>query len=50
MLIMSQYIIPTILIILDIGSAIVYAFEGDKGRVLYWISAAFITYSTFLMK
>jgi len=40
---------PTILIILDIGAAIVYLLYGEYGKALYWASAGLITFSTLLM-
>ena len=36
-------IFPTILIVLDIAAAIVYACHGDWRRVIYWLAAAVIT-------
>ncbi len=36
-------IFPTILILLDIAAAIVYACHGDWRRVIYWLAAAVIT-------
>jgi len=44
------HIIPIILIILDIGSAVVYAFSGKWLHTGYWISAALITTFVTLMK
>jgi len=46
----TTYIIPIILIILDIGSAIIYAFSGKWLHAGYWISAALITTFVTLMK
>ena len=37
---MSKYIFPVALIVLDIGAAIVYGFNGDIRKVVYWIAAA----------
>lgn len=34
---------PTILIVLDIASAIVYLAGGDFRKVIYWMSAAALT-------
>jgi len=39
-------IFPYILAALDIGAAAVYLIQGDYWRACYWISAAFLTYST----
>ena len=36
-------IFPTILILLDIAAAIVYAWHGDWRRMIYWLAAAVIT-------
>lgn len=47
---MSKHLIPTLLSIADLAEAVVCAFHKDWGRVLYWTSAASITYSTVLMK
>ena len=37
---MSTYILPTILIIIDLGAAIVYALNKDVKMTIYWIAAA----------
>jgi hypothetical protein len=36
---------PAILIILDIGAAIVYFIAGDMRRGIYWTAAAILTMS-----
>lgn len=36
----AQHIFPLMLIALDVGSAIMYAFSGDWRKVVYWIAAA----------
>ena len=36
----STYIFPTIFIVLDIGAAIVHAFNKDLKMAVYWIAAA----------
>jgi len=41
---------PKILIVLDIGAAIVYLYCGDKARAFYWVSASAITLSTLFIK
>ncbi len=42
---------PTVLIVLDIAAAVVYAYNKQWGHVLYWASAGLITLAvTFLMK
>ena len=33
---MSKYILPTILIIIDLGAAIVYALNKDVKMTIYW--------------
>jgi hypothetical protein len=43
------YLFPVVLIVIDIGAAVVYLFNGDKARALYWVSAASITLSTLFM-
>jgi len=45
-----KYIFPAILIVLDIGAAIVYGFCGDKIRVAYWLGAGLLTYCSIYMK
>ncbi len=37
---MNKYIFPVILITLDIGAALVYAFNNDFKMAIYWIAAA----------
>lgn len=34
---------PALLIALDVGAAVVYAFDGDVRRVVYWLAAAILT-------
>ena len=34
---------PIALIILDLGASIVYAFNGDLRRTIYWLAAATLT-------
>jgi len=34
---------PTILIILDIGAAVVYLWYGDIRHTIYWLAAAVLT-------
>jgi hypothetical protein len=43
MLRMSPKLFPTVLIILDVGAAIVYFAHGDIKRAVYWIAAAVLT-------
>lgn len=42
---MRSKIFPTILIILDICAAIGYIPDGDWRKVIYWISAAVLTFT-----
>ena len=37
---MNKFIFPCLLIALDIGAAIMYAFVGDWRKVVYWLAAA----------
>lgn len=36
---------PTILIILDLGAALMYLIGGDYKRAVYWIAAATLTFT-----
>lgn len=38
-------VLPTCMIILSLGSAVVYALNKDKRHTLYWLSSALIIYS-----
>lgn len=40
---MNAKLFPTILIVLDLGAAIVYSFSGDYRRLIYWTAAAVLT-------
>lgn len=43
-------IFPTMMILGDVAAAVVYGCSGDRGRVMYWLCAAGITFSaTYLM-
>ncbi len=37
---MNKYIFPVILITLDIGAALMYAFNKDFKMAIYWVAAA----------
>ena len=39
---MNKYIFPTILIIIDLGAAVVYAINKDLKMMTYWIAAAIL--------
>ena len=36
----KKFIFPLILIVLDLGAAVVYGTSGDVRKVIYWIAAA----------
>ena len=42
-------IFPAILMVLDLGAAAVYFYNGDKAKALYWVAASVITLSTLFM-
>lgn len=35
-----QYIFPVLLMLLDVGAAVVYATDGDWKKAVYWVAAA----------
>jgi hypothetical protein len=35
-----EYIFPLLLILLDLGSAVIYAIQKDYKKSVYWIAAA----------
>lgn len=37
---LKQYIFPVVLIVLDVGAAIIYATEKDWRKTVYWLAAA----------
>jgi hypothetical protein len=37
---LKQYIFPVVLILLDVGAAIIYATEKDLRKAVYWLAAA----------
>ena len=37
---MKDWIFPTILILLDLGAAVMYALSGDFKMTIYWVAAA----------
>lgn len=39
---MNKYIFPIILIVLDVGAAMVYALAKDYKMAVYWIAAAIL--------
>lgn len=41
---MMQKLFPTILIVLDVCSAVGYGFAGDWRKVVYWLAAATLTF------
>ena len=40
-----EQILPTVLIVVDIGAACGYIPTGDFRRVIYWVAAAVLTWS-----
>jgi len=40
-----KLVFPSIMIALSLGSAVVYAFDGDWRRVVYWAAASALTAS-----
>ena len=37
-----KYIFPLILIILDIAAGVVYGYQGDYKKLIYWLAAAIL--------
>ncbi len=46
---MASWIV-IVLIVLDLIIAVAYAIEKDFARVVYWIAAAVLTYTTLIME
>lgn len=40
-----RLVFPSLMIVLSVGSAIVYAFDGDWRRTVYWAAASVLTAS-----
>lgn len=40
-----KYLLPSLMILLSVGSSVVYGFDGDLRRTLYWAAAAILTAS-----
>jgi len=40
---MSPKLFPTLIIIINLASAMVYACHGDWRKLIYWLSAATLT-------
>ena len=40
---MLAKILPTVLIVIDVASGIIYACHGDIKRCVYWLAAATLT-------
>ena len=38
----SEYIFPLLLILLDVGAAVIYAVQKDYKKAVYWIAAAIL--------
>ncbi len=41
---MNEKILPTVLMLIDIGAAIPYGLQGDWRRCLYWLFACGLTF------
>lgn len=41
----NDKIFPTVIILLSLGAAIVYAFKGDVRHAIYWFSATMLNIS-----
>ena len=41
---MNEKILPTLLIVIDIGASILYGVQGDWRRCIYWLAAATLTF------
>jgi hypothetical protein len=39
----KEYIFPLLLIIFDIGAAVVYLYQKDYKKTVYWIAAAVLS-------
>jgi len=37
------HVFPALLVVLDVGAAVVYALEADARRAIYWLAAAVLT-------
>lgn len=40
----SVHVFPAVLMLLDVGAAAVYGFDGDTRRCVYWLAAAVLTF------
>ena len=38
-----EQILPTVLIVIDVGAACVYLYQGDLRKTIYWLAAATLT-------
>ena len=36
----KEFIFPCLLLVLDLGAALVYCFSGDWRKTIYWLAAA----------
>lgn len=41
---MRPYVFPALLIVMDLGAAVLWGVEGDWRRSVYWVAAAVLTY------
>jgi hypothetical protein len=49
MIISKVNIFPYTLILIDLASCVVFLFQGNKAKALYWFAAGLITFSTTIM-
>lgn len=38
-----EQILPAILIVIDVGSSVVYGIDGDARKCVYWLAAAVLS-------
>lgn len=38
----AKYIFPALLMLLDVGAAVIYGIDGDWKKAVYWIAAAIL--------
>ena len=41
---MRPYVFPALLIVMDLGAAVLWGVDGDWRRSVYWVAAAVLTY------
>lgn len=40
----APWLFPSVLILLDVAAAVVYACHGDWRKIIYWLAAAALTF------